>query len=234
MSARHRARSTSGASGVVASSPWIVVSVGVVVMVVLLVVALGTYRSRGPVALVLPEPTEVPLPSTPMSSVSGAPTERPVPVAPRLSPHATPSTSPTGSTRPARSVSPSADPGVLMSAPASPAEPTLAPAPEVTGTYRVLNDFGREFIGEVLVRNASGTEQDWTVGLRFPGARLVGFWVEGAPQARVSRSGDTWTFSSGARLASGGSVPLRFHYAHTRANRPARCLVNNTDCAGLD
>ncbi|GAA2220278.1 cellulose binding domain-containing protein [Micromonospora olivasterospora] len=229
MSGSRRTRRTPDASAAVASSPWIVVSVGVVVMVVLLVVALGAYRGRAPAGLVLPEPeATMPLPTP---SVRRAAAEPPAPVAPRLTPRATPSPS---ATRPAgRSPSPSA-PGGPASVSAPPVESALVSPPPVTGTYRVVEEFNRSFVGEVLLRNASGTDQEWTVRLTVPDARLVASWVEGAPQGQVSRSGDTWTFTGGAGLAPGGTVPLRFQYDRTRANRPTSCTVGDAACAGLD
>ncbi|MEU8189789.1 cellulose-binding protein, partial [Micromonospora carbonacea] len=89
MSGTRRAQPTPGANAAIASSPWIVVSVGVVVMVVLLFVALGTYRSRGPVGEAFPAPEwTMPLPTLP-PTVSRSVTEPPAPVVPGLSPRAT-------------------------------------------------------------------------------------------------------------------------------------------------
>ncbi|MEO3777848.1 cellulose binding domain-containing protein [Micromonospora sp. B11E3] len=227
MSGSRRVRRTPDASAAVASSPWIIVSVGVVVMVVLLVIAIGAYRGRAPVGLVLPEPVATVALPTPTPSVRRAAAEPPAPLAARSTPSATSSPSPSRSA--GRGPSPSAG----GSASVAPPESALVAPQPVTGTYRVVEDFSRSFIGEVLLRNVSGADQDWTVRVTVPEARLVTSWIEGAAQGGVSRSGDTWTFTSGARLAPGDSVALVFQYDRTRAGRPTSCTVGGADCAGL-
>ncbi|WP_243715298.1 cellulose-binding domain-containing protein [Micromonospora sp. KC207] len=97
----------------------------------------------------------------------------------------------------------------------------------------MLETFDGAFIGEVLVRNVSRSSQGWTVRMTFPYANLVTAWIEGAPQGRISRSGDTWTFTSGVDLNPGASVPLRFHYDRTRATRPTACTVGVAGCSGI-
>ncbi|MFC8845241.1 MULTISPECIES: cellulose binding domain-containing protein [unclassified Micromonospora] len=249
MSGTRRAQPTPGANTAIASSPWIVVSVGVVVMVVLLFVALGTYRSRGPVGEAFPAPEwTMSLPTLP-PTVSRSVTEPPAPVVPGLSPRST--LSPSGAQPAGHVVVPTpAGEGGAASLPAEPAAPPPAgppaPAPEppptpakppaspsVTGAYRVMNAYDGAFIGEVLVRNESRSQQDWTVRMTFPYAHLVTAWIEGAPQGRISRSGDTWTFTSGVDLAPGASVPLRFHFDQTRSTRPTTCTVDGAGCSGL-
>ncbi|WP_431913508.1 cellulose binding domain-containing protein [Micromonospora carbonacea] len=251
MSGTRRAQPTPGANAAIASSPWIVVSVGVVVMVVLLFVALGTYRSRGPVGEAFPAPEwTMPLPTLP-PTVSRSVTEPPAPVMPGLSPRST--LSPSGAQPAGHAVAttpvggggvaplpaepaapPAAPPAPEPEPPAPPPTPARPPAsPSVSGAYRVMNSYDGAFIGEVLVRNGSRSAQDWTVRMTFPGAHLVTAWIEGAPQGRISRSGDTWTFTSGVDLGAGASVPLRFHFDQTRATRPTTCTVDGAGCSGL-
>ncbi|WP_255608753.1 cellulose binding domain-containing protein [Micromonospora sp. PLK6-60] len=232
-------RLRSGTARVVTSSPWVLVTLGVVVMVVLLVVALGAYRARTPARDALPAPVPdatMSLPELPPSSTAGDTAGPPPPVRPGLSPRSTvlprPTTAapaaPTGGNAGAVTV----PPPVPSSAPPAPAPPPPSPPPTVTGSYRVLDRFDGGFIGEVLVSNASGDPQGWTVRLTFPYARLVTAWIEGAPQGGVSRSGDTWTFTSGVDLAPGASVPLRFHFERGGTDtRPSRCTTNDTPCA---
>ncbi|EEP70721.1 hypothetical protein MCAG_01048 [Micromonospora sp. ATCC 39149] len=224
-------RPTSGASTAIANSPWIVVSVGVVVMVVLLFVALGTYRTRGPVGeafpapeWTMPQPTMT-LPTLP-PTVSRSVTESPAPVVPGLSPRSSPSPSTARPTKPDAIPTPGG--GSRSASPPAPPAP-----PPFTGAYRVLETYNGAFIGEVLVRNESRSSQGWTVRMTFPYANLVTAWIEGAPQGRISRSGDTWTFTSGADLNPGAAVPLRFHYDRTWATRPTACTVGNVGCSGI-
>ncbi|MFI6158936.1 cellulose binding domain-containing protein [Micromonospora haikouensis] len=253
MSGTRRAQPTPGTNAAIASSPWIVVSVGVVVMVVLLFVALGTYRSRGPVGEAFPAPEwTMPLPTLP-PTVSRSVTEPPAPVVPGLSPRSTLSPSggqaagpgvvpvpvgedgagplPAEPAAPPPAAPPAPEPEPEPPAPTTPARPPASPS--VSGAYRVMNSYDGAFIGEVLVRNESRSQRGWTVRMTFPGAHLVTAWIEGAPQGRISRSGDTWTFTSGVDLSPGASVPLRFHFDQTRATRPTTCTVDGAGCSGL-
>ncbi|MBC9006341.1 cellulose-binding protein, partial [Micromonospora aurantiaca] len=76
------------------SSPWILVAAGVVVMVVLLVVALGSVRGRrtfpaaGPADPVMSLP-HVPLTPTAVSATGPSPVAATAPVVPGLSPRST-------------------------------------------------------------------------------------------------------------------------------------------------
>ena len=110
---------------------------------------------------------------------------------------------------------------------------TPTPAPVVRGTYRVLNSYDGAFIGEVLISNSSGQDRDWTVTLRFPSyvGELVTSWVEGAPQATLTSSGETYTWRSGVPVPAGSSVPLRFHFERSgTGNYPTTCTANGTAC----
>ncbi|WP_328471948.1 cellulose binding domain-containing protein [Actinoplanes sp. NBC_00393] len=156
-----------------------------------------------------------------------------------------PSTSPTASPLPsaAGSLMPSAPPATQTSdARPSPADrkttpPAAAPRPTsppaVTGEYRVVGTYDAEFIGEVLISNATGRPLDWAVTLRFPSnvGDLRTSWVESAPQATLSQSGQTFTWRSGVPVNAGSSVALRFQFARAGSgDRPSACSVNGTPC----
>ncbi|MFV2020944.1 cellulose binding domain-containing protein [Micromonospora sp. LOL_023] len=149
---------------------------------------------------------------------------------------APPSPSPTPSPTPAPSIAemPPPSTGSAPSTAASSAGVPRPPAdPHLSGRYRVLDKFGDGFIAEVLVVNSSGQGRDWTVTLRFPGnvGRLYAAWVEGAPQATMSRSGQDYVFTSGVPVAGHSSVPLRFHFERRGGGTdPDRCAVNGVAC----
>ncbi|MEH0829597.1 MULTISPECIES: cellulose binding domain-containing protein [unclassified Micromonospora] len=224
-------RRTSRSATALASSPWVVVATGVVVMVVLLVVALAASRSRepgtaGPTDL----PATVALPDLPSGSPSRAAVAVPAPVVPGLSPRRSdPPPVPTPSGGPASSAGGAgAQPGSVPSS--SPPRPS-----PVTGRYRVMEAYDDGFIGEVLLANAAAGPRPWTVRLVPPsGSRLVTSWVEGAPQGNARVSDGVFTYTSGVDLDGGASVPLRFHFERTRGNnRPGGCTVDGTACTGL-
>jgi hypothetical protein len=227
MPGTRRARPSPGAA--ITSSPWIVVSIGVIVMVVLLVVALGSVRGRRTFAEApAPAPT-MSLPPVPVTTPSApAATTRPPasaagPVVPGLSPRST--------VLPARPTPrPSASAGGGSIRPAAP--PPAAPTP-VTGRYGVVSSFDGGFIGEVRLVNATGAARDWTVRLAFPRGRLVAVWVSGAEQGRARFDDGVLTYRSGVDLAPGASVALQFHFERTGTTRPSSCTVDDVACSGL-
>ncbi|MFC4150421.1 cellulose binding domain-containing protein [Micromonospora mangrovi] len=233
MSGTRRKRPLPGASTAIASSPWVVVSIGVIVMVVLLIVALGAARGRRPFdAQPGPPPATVPLPDLPSPTPSRVDPTVTAPVVPGLSPRSTVLPS---------AVAPTAGPSGSSGGGAGSGRPTPAPAPSsaapppspVTGRYAVVDTFDGGFIGEVRISNADSTARGWTVRLVFPTGRLVTSWVEGAEQGRASVSGEVFTYTSGVDLAAGASVPLRFHFEATGTTRPAGCTVDDAPCSGL-
>ncbi|SBT44118.1 cellulose binding domain-containing protein [Micromonospora auratinigra] len=229
MSGTRRARPAFGAA--IASSPWVVVSIGVVVMVVLLVVALGAARGRRTYADIPPPDATMSLPGPPPVGTSGAvSSSAAAPVLPGLSPRSTvlpgsptpgPSGTAGGSGRPLPSATTSAAPA-----------PPPAPSP-VTGRYTVVNTFDGGFIGEVRLVNTTGGPRGWTVRLTFPRGRLVTSWVDGAEQGVGTFADGVFTYRSGVDLAPGASVPLRFHVEDTGTTRPADCAVDGSACSGL-
>ncbi|WP_444948197.1 cellulose binding domain-containing protein [Micromonospora ureilytica] len=214
----------------IASSPWIVVGAGVVVMVVLVFVAMGAYRGRSPAPdgarpPALPVPSAVVAPSVPTSVPS------PVPVLPGLSGRA--SGLPPSAT--AGASSPSAGPTVgATGRPTAARSPSRAAQgqPAMSGRYRVVQSFDGGFIGEVAMVNASARSRGWTVRLEFFGGRLVTAWVEGVPQGTIQRSDDGFTYVSGVEVSPGGSVSLRFHMERA-SSTPRECTVDGVRCGGF-
>ncbi|WP_233578844.1 cellulose binding domain-containing protein [Micromonospora sp. BL4] len=231
MSGMRRAPRPSRGPAAVASSPWIVVFAGVVVMVVLLFVALGAYRGRSPApddvsapppALPLPQGTVPPIVATPTPAKSSA-----SPLRPGLSPRASgPSPSAAAGSR-----QPTAG---RTAGPTSSGPPTRQPqvAPGVSGRYRVVQSFDGGFIGEVLIVNAAGADRGWTVRLDFTGGRLVTAWVEGVPQGTVRQTDGGFTYVSGVDVPAGGSATLRFHLERA-STTPRACTVDGVRCTGF-
>lgn len=200
------------------SSPWILVAAGVVVMVVLLVVALGSVRGRrtfpaaGPADPVMSLP-HVPLTPTAVSATGPSPVAATAPVVPGLSPRST--------VLPARPTPAAPTPSPRgVARPVLPPPPPPAPPPSaVTGRYSVMSAFDGGFIGEVLLVNTARTPQGWTVRAVFPGGRLVTAWVEGAEQGVFRFDDGVFTYRSGFDLAPGQSVPVRFHIERAAPGR---------------
>jgi hypothetical protein len=231
MSGTRRARPSAQPGAAVASSPWIVVSIGVLVMVVLLIVALGAARGprSRPDGDLGPPVATVPLPELPAPTSSSPAASATGPVLPGLSPRST--VLPSSGRPTAASTSPSgAGGGTGRPTPPPPPPPPSSP---VTGGYGVVDTFDGGFIGEVRLTNTDSRPHGWTVRLTFPRGRLVTSWVDGAEQGTPSVSGDVFTYTSGVDLAAGASVPLRFHYEDTGTTRPAGCTVDGVSCAGL-
>lgn len=212
------------------SSPWILVAAGVVVMVVLLAVALGSVRGRstfpaaGPADPLMPLP-HMPLTPTAVSATGPSPVSATAPVLPGLSPRST--------ELPARPTSAAPTPSPrAVARPVPPPSPLPPPAPPsaVTGRYSVHSAFDGGFIGEVLLVNTARSHRGWTVRAVFPGGRLVTAWVEGAEQGVFSFADGVFTYRSGFDLAPGQSVPVRFHIERA-GTRPASCTVDGSPCA---
>ncbi|MET8526757.1 cellulose binding domain-containing protein [Micromonospora sp. NPDC005172] len=229
MSGLRRAPRPSHGPAAIASSPWIVVFAGVVVMVVLLFVALGAYRGRSPAPDDGPPPAGLPLPPVPVSPYELSPTPLPENSAllPGLSPRASgsPPSTPVMSSPPA--VSPT---GAAASARPSTRAPQRPPA--VSGRYRVVQSFDGGFTGEVLVVNSSGVDRGWTVRFDFTGGRLVTTWVEGVPQGTVRQVDGGFSYVSGVDVPAGGSVALRFHLERA-STTPRGCTVDGVRCSGF-
>lgn len=232
MSGMRRAPRLSRGRAAIVSSPWIVVGVGVLVMVVLLFLALGAYRGRSPAPDGAPVPPVVPLPTGVGLPSAPGPASSPPPVRPGLSGRASglPPSASAGSRSP--SVVPSV--GATGSGPVVTRSPSRAPQGQsaMSGRYGVVQSFDGGFIGEVSMVNRSAQSRGWTVRLEFSGGRLVTAWVEGVPQGTLRQSGDGFTYVSGVDVRPGGSVSLRFHLERT-SSTPRECTVDGVRCSGF-
>ncbi|MET8907428.1 cellulose binding domain-containing protein [Micromonospora sp. NPDC004551] len=231
MPGMRRVRPSPGAA--ITSSPWIVVSIGVIVMVVLLAVALGSVRGRRTYAEAPPPaptmslpPVPVTTPTAPDATTARPPTSAAGPVVPGLSPRST-----AFPARPTpRASSDAGGPGSRPAAP--PSAPPTTPSP-VTGRYGVVSSFDGGFVGEVRLVNTAGAARGWTVRLTFPRGRLVAAWVSGAPQGSGGFTDGVFSYRSGVDLAPGASVALQFHFEQTGTTRPTTCAVDGAPCSGL-
>jgi hypothetical protein len=197
--------------------PWVPSILGVLVMIGLLGFAVVSLRPSDADVASTPAP---PPPATPPFLAGPAEPEPPSVGA------ATPET-------PVPSPSASAAPRPRRTTPAPPPPTTPPPPPALTGRFIVVDTFSDSFIGEVRVTNTSRTARGWTVRLRFPASvgDLRNFWVEGAPQPKLQRSGDLLTFTSGAPVAAGKAAQLRFQLDRDGSGiRPSTCSVNGTAC----
>jgi hypothetical protein len=234
MSRMRRIRPLLGSA--VASSPWILVSIGVLVMVVLLAVALGTARDRRTYAELPPPDAPMSLPGVPATTASPGPTATGASARPTR-PTALPTTSKPG--RPSSSATgggtrrPAPSRSSASSAPPATSGPPALAASAVTGRYAVAARFDTGFIGEVLVTNTGSARSGWTVRLSFPDGWVRETWVVGAEQGRASVYGSDLTYQSGADLAAGASVPLRFRIEPAVTTKPDRCTVNGSPCTGF-
>ncbi|MBM0233044.1 cellulose binding domain-containing protein [Micromonospora sp. STR1_7] len=232
MSGLRRARRPSHGPVAIASSPWIVVLAGVVVMVVLLIVALGAYRGRSPAPDAGSAPPALPLPQVPPPP-SGEPTPTPTgSSAPALLPGLSPRASGLPSSIPAGSRAATTSGPTVGSTPTRALTRGPQGSSAVSGRYRVVQSFDGGFIGEVLIVNASDAHRGWTVRFTFSGGRLVTTWVEGAPQGTVRQFDGGFTYASGVDVAPGRSATLRFHLERA-STTPQGCTVDGVRCSGF-
>ncbi|MET0491541.1 MAG: cellulose binding domain-containing protein [Actinoplanes sp.] len=203
--------------------PWLPTAAGVCGLVALLIFAAVQFTSTPEVPV-----TAAPAPAAPYLPPYSPPSFTPSPLPSLPLPPPSPPVPPPGTIAPV--TSPAPRPSVTSSK-----TPAATRPPALTGAYRVVESFGDGFIGEVLIRNASGRDLDWRADLRFPDAdRLITSWVESAPQATLTRSGNRFVWSSGVPVPAGGEVALRFHFGREgTVDRPASCLVNGTTCTNL-
>ncbi|MEU5902736.1 hypothetical protein [Micromonospora sp. NPDC047527] len=204
---------------VLVSVPWVVVLLGVCALVVLLVIALLSFRSREREGAPQAAPP-VFLPTVPAAASSGV---SPTPAAVQ---RRTASPQPSRSTR---TPSPRATTGSPRPATSASA---VAPAKgAVTARYQVGT--GGPIAAEAVlsVRNESDRPADWRVELTFAdGAR--GLRVSGAPGVSVSARGDgEYVLSGGASLGPGDTSTLRLRLGWGGSTQqPVRCTVNGVAC----
>jgi hypothetical protein len=223
-------RQRSGSDRVWGLIPWIPAIAGIGSLTALLVIAairLAPWSTaphplpppQPPLSLPMAPATTAPTPGSAVTVPVGRPTAVPAVNAPEG-----PAANPTP-TRPA--TRPSTRPTTR------PATTTAPPPSPVTGRYQVNNSYGDSFIGQVMITNAASSARDWTVTLVFPAGvgRLRTSWLEGQPQPTLTRSGQTYTWTSTVPLAAGTSGPLRFMFDRSgTAERPSRCTTNGQAC----
>lgn len=202
-------------SGIVGALPWLPTILGVAALVALTIVTIVRLTPEDSRTLPPPEPAFT-LPGTtsgPQAPVSLIPT---TPGGPATDP-ASPDPKPTSRAIPAAITPPRTSP--------KPARPVL-----VSGHYHVLNSYADNFIGEVLLTNRTGVEQNWTVTLSYPGT-LRTSWLESLPQPTLVQRGHTFTWTSSVPLAAGSSGQLRFQFDKVDGSEtPGSCTVNGSPC----
>ncbi|CCH20021.1 hypothetical protein [Micromonospora lupini] len=203
---------------VLVSVPWIVVLLGIGALVVLLVVALLSFRTRERESAPQAAPP-VFLPTVP-ATASSAPTtgglERRT-ASPRPS-------------RSSRTPSPRATTG--SPSPARTSAPAVAAANgAVTARYQVGTDGWNATEAVLSLTNESARSTDWRVELAFEDD-MRGLRVSGEAGISVSAQGDgEFVLSGGAALDPGDTQTVRLRLAWDGSGqRPVRCTVNGVDC----
>jgi hypothetical protein len=223
MAVRPDGAAGSRAARVLASVPWIVVLLGVCALVVLLVVALLSFRTRERDASRQAAPP-VFLPTVPAAaSATGGPT--PAGVERR-------SVSP----RPSRS-SRSPSPRATVTASPTPGRSTalVAPAASADGTvsarYQVGTD-GRDGDAAVLsIANESSRSVDWQVELSFDDDTWLLRVGDDSGVSVRGRGHGEFVLSGTRSLRAGDSRTLRLRVGWGRSSeRPLRCTINGADC----
>ncbi|RLP94253.1 hypothetical protein [Micromonospora sp. CV4] len=222
------------AARVLASVPWIVVLLGVCVLVVLLVVALLSFRTREREATSQAAPP-VFLPTVP-AAASATATASPTPTPTRTAgERRTASPQPSLSSRtPSPRVSSSSPAPSRTSAPAAPAAPAAPLGPvdgTVTARYQVGTDGWDGDEAVLSVTNESGGTLDWRVELAFDDD-VRGLRVSGDSDVSVSARGDgDFVLRGTGALAPGDTRTLRLRLGwDDSGERPHRCTVNGVDC----
>ncbi|MFI7077453.1 hypothetical protein ACIBO1_09180 [Micromonospora sp. NPDC049903] len=220
----------------IASAPWVVVSVGVGVLAVLLVVAALAFRGPEQPSSWKPGPAmALPTSSTsdPATSAPSGP-ERLSPAPDGAATSATPGSSALP-TPPSRTASPAG----RSEASRSPSGPTSAPSASpaapgaLTASYRVSGAVEPDsFRAQVVVRNGTAESRDWQVELRFTGD-VTGIRASSGPGVSVSIKGGGWYLLSGTvQLAAGAQQTVDLRFSRTGGGEyPAHCVVNGSSCA---
>ncbi|MFF5179921.1 hypothetical protein ACFY2Q_18020 [Micromonospora sp. NPDC000316] len=207
----------SRAARVLVSVPWVVVLFGVCALVVLLVIALLSFRGR---------------------EREGAPQAAPPVLLPTVPAAASSEVSPTPAAAQRRTASPHPSRSTRTPSPrattASPGPATSASAPAkgaVTARYQA--SAGGSFATEAVlsVRNESDRPADWRVELAFDDD-MRGLRVSGAAGVSVSARGDgEFVLSGGASLDPGDTSTLRLRLGWGGSTqKPVRCTVNGVAC----
>ncbi|WFF00386.1 hypothetical protein [Micromonospora sp. WMMD964] len=223
MAVRPDGAAGSRAARLLASVPWIVVLCGVCALVVLLVVALLSFRTREREAVPQGAPPVI-VPTVPAAaSATGGPTPAGVErrsVSPRPSRSSrTPSPRPTvtGAPTPGRTSAP------LVSASSAGAT--------VTARYQVGTDGWDGDAAVLSIANESSRSVDWSVELTFDDDLWALRLSDDSGISVRGRGNGEFVLRGTRSLEPGGSrtVRLRVGWGES-AQRPERCTINGVDC----
>ncbi|MGC4747707.1 hypothetical protein ACLQ28_18930 [Micromonospora sp. DT201] len=223
MAVRPDGAAGSRAARVLASAPWVVVLLGVGALVVLLVIALLSFRTREREAAPQAAPP-VFLPTVPAAaSATGGPTPAGVQrrsVSPRPSPS---SRAPS----PRVTVSSSPTPGRTS----VPVVPTVPADDTVTARYEVGTNGWNGDAAVLSIANESSRSVDWLVELAFDDD-MWALRVSDDSEISVRGRGNGEFVLRGTRsLEAGDSRTLRLRLGRGEsAKRPLRCRINGVDC----
>ncbi|MHA4951667.1 hypothetical protein ACX27O_30560 [Micromonospora sp. SD19] len=227
MAVRPDGAADSRAARVLVSVPWIVVLLGVCALVVLLVVALLSFRERERDAGPQAAPPAF-LPTMPAgASTTGGPTPAAVErrsVSPRPS-RSSPSPSPSPSPRATVTGSPTPGRTSVLSAPTEPADDP------VSARYQVGTNGWNGEAAILSIANTSSRSVDWQVELAFDDDTWA-LRVGDDSGVSVRGRGDGEFVVRGARsLEPGDSRTLRLRVGlGESAQRPLACTINGVDC----
>ncbi|MEU1590298.1 hypothetical protein [Micromonospora sp. NPDC005710] len=223
MAVRPEGVAASRAARVLASVPWIVVLLGVCALVVLLVIALLSFRTRERDVRPQVAPPAF-LPTVPAAaSATGGPTPAGVErrsVSPRPS-----RSSRTPSPRATASGSPTPGRTSVLVAPTERADDT------VNARYQVGTN-GRDGDSAVLsIANNSGQSVDWQVELAFDDDTWMLRVADDSGVSVWGRGHGEFVLRGTRSMKPGDSRTLRLRVGWGEsAERPARCTINGVDC----
>ncbi|MFG1918021.1 hypothetical protein [Micromonospora sp. NPDC048898] len=217
------------AARVLTSAPWIVVLFGVCALVVLLVIALLSFRTREREVAPRAEPP-VFLPTVPAAaSATGGPTPAGVErrsVSPRPSRSSrvpSPRVTVTGSPTPPRTSAPAVSVGPLVSG--APAERA------VSARYQVGTNGWDGDAAVLSIANESGRSMDWVVELAFDDDLWALRVADDSGVSVRGRGHGEFVLRGTRSLDVGDSRTLRLRVGWGEsAQRPLRCTINGVDC----
>ncbi|WP_433125738.1 hypothetical protein ACQPWW_24145 [Micromonospora sp. CA-240977] len=223
MAVRPDGAAGSRAARVLASMPWVVVLLGVCALVVLLVIALLSFRTRERDAPPQAAPS-VFLPTVPAAaSATGGPTPAGVErrsVSPRPSRSSrTPS--------PRATVTGSPTPGRTSAA----AVPVVPADGTVTARYQVGTNGWDGDAAVLSIVNESSRSVDWSVELTFDDDLWALRLVDDSGVSVRGRGNGEFVLRGTRSLEAGDSRTLRLRVGWGEsAQRPLRCTINGVDC----
>ncbi|MFG1764284.1 hypothetical protein ACGFIH_13215 [Micromonospora parva] len=227
MAVRPDGAADSRAARVLVSVPWIVVLLGVCALVVLLVVALLSFRERERDAGPQAAPPAF-LPTMPAgASTTGGPTPAAVErrsVSPRPS-RSSPSPSPSPSPRATATGSPTPGRTSVLSAPTEPADEP------VSARYQVGTDGWNGEAAILSIANTSSRSVDWQVELAFDDDTWALRVGDDSGVSVRGRGNGEFVVRGTRSLEPGDSRTLRLRVGlGESAQRPLACTINGVDC----